>query len=73
MMPSDDLYTARAEAEAGIARCDLGIKEAQRKDGDGRLISPLAPFLPIYVHARRGYALTAARHAARIEREELEI
>lgn len=69
----ENIYAARAEAEAGIARCDLGITEAQRKDGDGRSISPLAPFLAGYVHARRGYALTAARHAARIEREELEI
>jgi hypothetical protein len=59
-----DLYTARADAERGIERCDKRIQEAQR---DG---SPLASHLPLYIHQRRAYALTAARTQARTERSE---
>lgn len=58
------LYTERADAEAGIARCDGYIREAQRQH------SPIAFYLPLYINQRRAYALTAARHAARIAREE---
>lgn len=58
----DDLHSARAEAEAGIARCDKRIGEALRPD------SPLAPYLTLYVQQRRAYALTAAHHTARMER-----
>ncbi len=58
------VYTERAEAERGIERLDGLLREAER---DG---SPLTPFMARYVNQRRAYALTAARHAARIERLE---
>jgi hypothetical protein len=58
------IYTERADAERGIERLDGLLREAQR---DG---SPLTPFLGRYVAQRRAYALTAARHAARIARME---
>lgn len=60
----DELLAAREAAEMGIARSDKAISEAQRKH------SPLTPYITRYVAQRAAYALTAARLAAIIEREE---